>query len=134
MTTSPGRALPIWVSAGIRGGLAGLAVSAALYLATKYATSIVDRHPEIDGPETLGSTVLIMLQVGIPSSVVVGLLIAWAARLRRPWAVSFLGLIISGVLICGWGALEITTFAPPWLLIVTLAVVAYALAAVAVRE
>ncbi|MEV0810501.1 hypothetical protein [Micromonospora sp. NPDC050200] len=134
MTASPGRALPMSVLDGVRGALAGLAAYAALYLAAQYAASVIDRHPEIDGPETLGSTVLITLGVGIPGSVVLGLLVSWTAGLRRPWAVSLLGLMISGVLICGWGALDIRTFAPPWLLIGTLVVVAYALAAVAARE
>lgn len=134
MIASPGRALPIRMSDGLRGALAGLAVSGAFYLAMQYATSVVDRHPEIDGPETLGSTVLITLGVGIPGSVVVGLLVAWAAGLRRPWAVSLLGLMISNVLICGWGALDVPTFAPPWLLIGALVASAYALAGVAARE
>ncbi|MGK5737917.1 hypothetical protein [Micromonospora sp. URMC 103] len=134
MTASPGRAVPTSLLDGLRGAAAGLAVSGAFYLATQYASSVIDRHPEIDGPETLGSTVLVTLGVGVPGSVVLGLLVAWAAGLRRPWAVSLLGLMISGVLICGWGALDLPTFAPPWLLIGTLVVVAYALAGLAARE
>ncbi|MEH0935353.1 hypothetical protein [Micromonospora psammae] len=134
MASSPVRALSDWVLNGLRGALAGLAVFAALYLATQYADSVVDRHPEVDGPETVGSTVLIALGVGIPSSVILGLLVAWAAGLPRPWAVSLLGLMFSGLLICGWGALKIPAFASPRLLMVTLIVVAYALAAVATKE
>ncbi|GAA3765978.1 hypothetical protein GCM10022379_37270 [Micromonospora maritima] len=128
------RVLPSWVIDGLRGGIVGFVVFGALALATTYAGSVIDRHPEIDGPETLGSTVLITLEVGIPSALVLGLLIAWATRLPRPWAVSLLGLMNSGLLICGYGSLRIRVIEPRWLVPVSLIVLAHVLTAVLVAR
>jgi hypothetical protein len=116
----------------MRGAVAGIAVSGTIYFARRYALSVIDRHPEIDGPETLGSTILIMLYVGIPTGFVLGLLVAWAARLRHPWAVSLMGLLISAVLSCGLGMVKVPTLGPGWT--IGLVIVAYAAAAVLVER
>lgn len=103
----------------VRGGVTGLAVCATLYLAFEYAQHDIgahlDRHPETDGLLALGATVATALKIGIPLSYFSGLLVAWAVGLRRPWAVSLLGLFASGFLICAWGVLTQGQPVPGWL-------------------
>lgn len=103
----------------VRGAITGLAVYATLYVAFEYAQHDIgthlDRHPETDGLLALGATVVTALKIGIPLSFISGLLVAWAVGLRRPWAVSLLGLLASGFILCALGVLTQEPV-PGWLL------------------
>jgi hypothetical protein len=107
------------IGRAVRGAITGLAVCATLYLALEYARQDVgthlDQHPETDGLLVLGAIVVTALKIGVPLSYVAGLLVAWAAGLRRPWAVSFLGLLASGFLICVCGVITQGGPVPGWL-------------------
>ena len=132
MIASTGRTLRPWVLDALRGALVGLAVFGTWYFAVRYADSVIEPHPGDDGLAVLGATVLIVLKVGIPSSAVVGVLAAWAARLRRPWAVTLLGPLNTGLLVCGLSFLQVEPpiVEPRWVLPSILIVLAYAAAAV----
>ncbi len=118
----------------LRGAVAGTAVIAIMSAALEYAVSVVERHPTVDGPETLGATMLVMLWIGVPSSLVVGLLAAWAIGLPRPWLVSLVGLLNAGLFVCGLGRLleRHADYVPRWLLVGSLVILAYAVAALLV--
>ena len=99
MIPPTGRTLRPWVLDAARGALVGLAVFATWYVALRYTDSVIRPDSSDDGLAVLGASMVVFLKVGVPSTAVVGLLTSWAVRLERPWAVSFLGLFHTALVV-----------------------------------
>ncbi|HEX5539972.1 MAG TPA: hypothetical protein VFX60_00130 [Micromonospora sp.] len=133
MIDSAARTPRLLVSYALRGALVGLAACGALYFAWQTVDAAIEDRPEIDGPESAVAATGGMLLAGVPSSLLLSLLVAWAARLRHPWAVSLLGLFNIAVLVCVLGSLRVPGFGA-WILPFALVIIAYAAAAVLVAH
>ncbi|WP_329102858.1 hypothetical protein OG792_25085 [Micromonospora sp. NBC_01699] len=110
----------------VRAALVGLTVAVLLHLSLAYAqrrmaTAAAD--PEIEGLAVLAGVVVTTVLVWVPSALVVGWLVGWAARLEHPIVVSFVGMVGTGLLTCLVGRLAVR---PGWLLPSVLIVATYA--------
>ncbi|MEH0824853.1 MULTISPECIES: hypothetical protein [unclassified Micromonospora] len=101
-----------FLSYGIRGALVGVGVAAAWLAAAAYAGRLVDARLAAEtaadaangsGVAALGDEVSLTVGIGLPATLLLGLLVAWVLRLPRPWAVPLVGALLTGVLCCGAG-------------------------------
>jgi hypothetical protein len=102
MPTNGGGARAVSLRA-LRGALVGLAVWGAFSLAFVHAERKIiaqeAAHPVDNGVGILVAIMYTGILLGCPLSYLTGLLVAWAVRLHRPWAVSLLGLLFTAVLV-----------------------------------
>ena len=132
MTTDGDKPWIVLLTRALRGALAGLAAWGALVLAFDYADQAIREaeaaNPVDNGVGILAATVGLGLRIGVPASAVTGFLVAWALRLRRPWAVALLGLLYGSVLLTLSCLLPGAESVPAWF-IPAIIIVSYALAA-----
>ncbi|WP_144123756.1 hypothetical protein [Catellatospora sichuanensis] len=111
-----------------RGLLIGLAMTVLLVVAVE-STGAMLSGDDADSPLAAAAALLMMALSGVLVGPLVGLLLAWALRLPRPWAVSLAGAAAGVLLLCGGARLGMTDAEPYWLLPGFLLTVVYAGAA-----
>jgi hypothetical protein len=82
-------------TSALRGGGIGLAVWGIFALSLDFGDRTVEEAAkktttDITGVEVLGAGLLLGLEIALPVSLLVSVLLAWLVRLRRPWAVPLL--------------------------------------------
>ncbi|MEU5789138.1 hypothetical protein ABZ754_15595 [Micromonospora purpureochromogenes] len=105
------------LSYATRGALVGVGVAAAWLAAAAYASRSVEARLAAEtatdaangsGVAALGDEVAHTVGIGLPATLLLGLLVAWGLRLPRPWAVPLVGALLTGVL-CGGTAIVLSS-------------------------
>jgi hypothetical protein len=87
------------LSSALRGATIGLVVYGIFVLAARYADQAVtewahNTSTDINGVEVLGGTIILTLQIAVPASLLAAFVLAWVLRLRAPWAVALIGVLL----------------------------------------